>query len=365
MEAQMKEYARRLEKLKTKSKPTSNEGTRDAKRQLHDAGSPGFKKPRHAPSSVSSSDSKGAPHFLIIGAQKAGTMAAVKNMNKHPEVGVLSEVHYFDLGWNKHSPQWYRNLFKQNPKRVMGEKTPELMYVDECALRIKQICPNAKFIMFVRDPVKRAYSGWNMNISKGWEVAPFDECVNRNLQNINDYRSFGTAETHYVQRGFYMDQIDRLAKVFPEILDANNDRLLIVVSEHIQKDPVTQYRRIFDFLGVSNTTIECEDDHKGSYSTPMSTSIEKKLYRVYKPHNERLFRFLGYRIPEWGGDGDLSVRATNTVINDDPGSLSTGDMTKERVSADPQGSSGPSAAQVVSESDTDACADALGGDRNA
>ena len=40
------------------------------------------------------------PQFLIIGAQKAGTMAAVKNLNKHPDIFVASEVHYFDLAWH-------------------------------------------------------------------------------------------------------------------------------------------------------------------------------------------------------------------------------------------------------------------------
>ena len=38
--------------------------------------------------------------FLIVGAQKAGTMAAVKNLNKHPDLFVLKEIHFFDLGWH-------------------------------------------------------------------------------------------------------------------------------------------------------------------------------------------------------------------------------------------------------------------------
>lgn len=38
--------------------------------------------------------------FFIVGAQKAGTMAAVKNLNKHPDVYVLKECHFFDLYWD-------------------------------------------------------------------------------------------------------------------------------------------------------------------------------------------------------------------------------------------------------------------------
>jgi len=52
-----------------------------------------------------SSEYTGSPHFLILGVQKAGTMAVVKNMNKHPDVNVLCEVHYFDLKYNTRNPR--------------------------------------------------------------------------------------------------------------------------------------------------------------------------------------------------------------------------------------------------------------------
>lgn len=48
----------------------------------------------------------GVPHFLILGAQKAGTMAVVKNMNKHPDINVISEVHYFDLKYHTRDPRY-------------------------------------------------------------------------------------------------------------------------------------------------------------------------------------------------------------------------------------------------------------------
>ena len=94
------------------------------------------------------------PHFLIIGVQKSGTMSAVLNLNKHKDISVLSELHYFDLGWNSKTPEQYiSNFTKQNQskKLILGEKTPELIYVDICAERIKQIChPSTKFILFLR-----------------------------------------------------------------------------------------------------------------------------------------------------------------------------------------------------------------------
>ena len=181
--------------------------------------------------------------FLIIGAQKGGTMAAVKNLNKHPDIFVLSECHFFDLYWDM-GLNWYRRNLRSN-KKIVGEKTPELIYVDDCAARIKEVCPDSKFILFLRDPIKRfsltnvlllltssiisrAYSSWNMQKSRGQEELPFDECIERELTTMmGQMRTFGTAEYHYIQRGFYLEQIERFLAVFPNRLPQNIQSKLV------------------------------------------------------------------------------------------------------------------------------------------
>jgi hypothetical protein len=234
------------------------------------------------------------PDFLIIGAQKCGTMAAVKNLNKHPDIFVHNEVHFFDLGWHSKTIESYKKMFQETNKLVCGEKTPELIYVDECISRMKSVCPNAKFILFLRDPIFRAYSSWNMNKSKSREDRPFDECIQANLDALNEYRSYGTAEYHYVQRGFYYEQIERFLKIFPK-----KEQLLIMIAERIRQNPTEEYQKIFEFLGVKDYKIEFEDDHIGQYKSKISEAMKSKLRKIYKPHNEKLFEYLGYRIEEW------------------------------------------------------------------
>lgn len=166
-------------------------------------------------SSAGSTTRTGLLDFLIIGVQKAGTMAAVKNLNKHPEIFVCREPHFFDLYWDM-GLDWYKSKLRSN-KKFIGEKTPELIYVDACAPRMKQVCPDARFILMLRDPVKRAYSSWNMQTGRNMEELPFGECVDRELNTMmGEKRVFGTAEYHYIQKGFYMDQIERFLKVFPD-----------------------------------------------------------------------------------------------------------------------------------------------------
>jgi hypothetical protein len=91
--------------------------------------------------------------FLIIGAQKAGTTALAKNLNKHPEIFVKNECQFFTFCWD-YGVDWYRKQLLST-KRLIGEKTPEIIYCDDCATRVKEICPHAKFILCLRDPVKR------------------------------------------------------------------------------------------------------------------------------------------------------------------------------------------------------------------
>lgn len=59
--------------------------------------------------------------------------------------------------------------------------------------------------------------------------------VEDNAGMMGEVRVFGTAEYHYIQKGFYMDQIDRFLKVFPNryrniclflsIVEVNTSRL--------------------------------------------------------------------------------------------------------------------------------------------
>jgi hypothetical protein len=234
------------------------------------------------------------PNFLIIGVQKGGTVSAVINMNKHPEIFVHREIHYFDKLWDEKSKSWYYNKFNKSKKKMRGEKTPELIYVDQCPERIKEVCPNAKFILFLRNPIKRAYSQWNMNVKEFRENRTFEECVNINITNLNEPKTYENSIYHYVQRGFYMEQIFRFLSVL-----RNKDNLLIIISERLDNNPEEEYKKIYKFLDVKNMKIDYTREHVGSYKNEMNKKVETKLKNVYKKENERLFKFLGYEIPEW------------------------------------------------------------------
>ena len=238
--------------------------------------------------------------FIIIGVQKAGTSAAVVNLTKHPDIWLKpGQVHYFDR-WYPKGVKHYRDLMRPDKSgvKLVGEKTPTYIYCDGCMERIKELAPKTKFLLFLREPTARAYSHWNMvrnNMKE--EDLPFAECVDRELTTLmKQPKTFGNALSHYVQRGFYMEQINKFLKVFPR------EQLCVVIAERIRAKPVEEHQRIFDFLGVDTVEIAAEDVHLGKYKEGAKEATDKaqvKLKELYRPHNECLFEWLGERIPEW------------------------------------------------------------------
>ena len=101
-----------------------------------------------------------------------------------------------------------------------------------------------------------------MEIQRGKEDLSFDECVERELTTMmGQMRTFGFSQLHFVQRGFYLEQIERFQRVFPKkcasisyfsnILTDVREQMLIVISEHMRTHAQEQYNRIFRFLGAS------------------------------------------------------------------------------------------------------------------
>ena len=127
------------------------------------------------------------PSFIIIGAQKSGTTSLYELLCEHPLVirGKRRETHFFDWRWldpldaavgeaaamGSTAPaaqveyQKYFNadaLFKY-PSLLTGESTPSyLLHSDFVIPRLKAVCPWAKLLVVLRNPVDRAYSQYQM-----------------------------------------------------------------------------------------------------------------------------------------------------------------------------------------------------------
>jgi hypothetical protein len=153
---------------------------------------------------------------------------------EHPQLCVpYKTVNYFNDESNfGRGDDWYESLFRTcSPVQVKGEVS--LYLVSEVAAqRIFEYHPAVKLIIFLRNPVDRAFAAYENELSAGM-IPPamrFEEAVKQ--------RSL------WLERGFYFEAVKRYLDLFPR------EQILIRVYEDGVRDPERYIREMFEFLGV-------------------------------------------------------------------------------------------------------------------
>lgn len=112
------------------------------------------------------------PDYLIIGTQRGGTSSLYNYLVQHPAVGraLTKELRFFDRYYGK-GVDWYRSCLPSAASRerlrgrsgldlVVGEASPDYLFSPHAPGRVRQLLPDVKLIVLPRDPVERAWSGY-------------------------------------------------------------------------------------------------------------------------------------------------------------------------------------------------------------
>ena len=97
----------------------------------------------------------------------------------------------------------------------------------------------------------------------------------------------------YLARGLYADQLETWLKHFPR------EQLLVLSAEEFFKDTMPVMNRVCSFLGISDWTGDpaMQGWVKNRYSyqryAEMDDNLRKRLVELFRPHNERLYQFVG------------------------------------------------------------------------
>jgi hypothetical protein len=229
---------------------------------------------------------------------KGGTTAGITNFNKHPEISMCKEeIHYFDIMDNyQKGINWYKSHFDYT-KKMVGDKAPDVMYQDICLELLQLVNPHVKILLFLRNPIERAYSHWKMlrdsfKIKRSFEYTVMDEIKNRWGENRTYKISFWR---HILQRGLYFNQIQRILKYF------SKDNIHISISENIRYDMDSEYQKIFKFLGVSEFHMPFEEDFvsKSDDKLDKNSKIYQMLQKLFDKDKKSLEKFLGYKTGWW------------------------------------------------------------------
>jgi len=254
------------------------------------------------------SNSRILPDFIIIGESKCGTTSLYNYMIQHPAIkpALTKEINFFN--WLYDKPQnWYsahfptklkkkfsKNVFKKS--FLTGEATPLYLFNSQVPKRMFETIPNVKIIVVLRNPVDRAYSHYHdLGVRLGEEKRTFDDAIRSELKILEeknyvttDYDGNFTDRLYqYVVRGIYLDHLKIWMDVYPV------KQFLILKTEELEKNPSEILNGVFKFLSLHNyDKINFEEKHNVSKYEPMNEQSRKILKQFFKPHNERLYKFL-------------------------------------------------------------------------
>lgn len=246
------------------------------------------------------------PDFLIIGAAKAGTSFLFELLSGHPGISVKrnpeadpakdKEKHFFDTPrYQRRNLQWYKDRFPDSG--TTGEASPYYLYCPRVASRVAATIPGARLIVVLREPVARAYRDHQHRVRQGNEELSFGAALAAESRRIDGERARMIADETYYSgalrlksyraRGVYVDQIREWRDHFPV------EQMLVLSSEDLFSDPRTVAAESFAFLGLEAREIEVPPPQNIGGANRIPYLVRRRLRRFYRPHNRRLYDYLG------------------------------------------------------------------------
>ncbi|HEY9843650.1 MAG: sulfotransferase domain-containing protein [Candidatus Sericytochromatia bacterium] len=226
------------------------------------------------------------PAFLIIGAQKAGTTSLHNYFAEHPQClpPRIKEIHFFNRDENFiQGPDWYLDHFRFESGKLSYETTPAYLFDEQVPARIGAFAPAIRLIAILREPVARAFSAWNMYRKMPphhylHEARSFE-------QTIGDALS-GDPTHGYLERGRYIEQIQRYLQYFPR------EQLLLLDFDELTGNPDASLARCSAFLDL-NPPLQLPEDAKkvynaGKYRESLPEEIKDRLQAYFSPFNRQL-----------------------------------------------------------------------------
>jgi hypothetical protein len=245
---------------------------------------------------------------MVIGAQKAGTSAFCAMLAQHPQIVAPSqkEPNFFDgiqikygdfLTYHSRFPLPYR----LKPNKLTFEGTTNYLFHPDCPHRIYDYAPKMRLIAILREPVARAYSGWNYYHSFATSLDPaykrladrrsFEASIAEEIKRLelaNTYYVKDNSPYHYVARGVYVEQLENYFRYFPR------EAILILNYNDFVQTPEVCFASVCRFLSIDDTFIfTLERRNVTTYEAEISKRTADMLRAYYAPYNQRLFTSLG------------------------------------------------------------------------
>ncbi len=258
------------------------------------------------------------PNFFIVGAAKAGTTSVYNYLLGHPQVYLspIKEPHHFSTDINleylrdsdkkKLSAQaidkfiesdmndilhrayitdrkQYLALFRfANNAKAIGEASVSYLYSKTAAEEIFAFNPSAKIIIVLRNPSKRAWSHYLMDLRIGNTHLSFKNALEEDRKH--PYKTWGAASL-YIELGFYYEQVKRYLDIFP------NENVHIILQEDLKKDSQEIIKNIYSFLNIDENFQPNLSSKHNSANIPRNKILNKIMgLGVLRVHVRKLLK---------------------------------------------------------------------------
>ena len=251
------------------------------------------------------------PDFLIIGGQKCGTFSLFKYLTSHPNVfsPSIRDIYFFDVNSNYYKGKnFYRKFFPtifqktyciklKKTKFFTGEATPTYIFHPHAPKRIFETIPSVKLIALLRNPIDRAYSHYQMSYRRGREKQNFESAIKFEKENFKeefqkmldneDYYNFEFRNRAYLERSIYVDQLKLWYEIFPK------EQILVLKAEDLFQKSQEIYNKTLSFFDLPSYKLTEFKKFNASDYKGLDNKLRNELSEFFKPHNERLYKFLG------------------------------------------------------------------------
>ncbi|MCG8602879.1 MAG: sulfotransferase domain-containing protein [Verrucomicrobiales bacterium] len=245
------------------------------------------------------------PKIFLPGFQKCGTSALHAMLIQHPRIAAahdgkrsVKELNYFCRDYEK-GRDYYQSYFRAIG-RIHIDGTPNYLATRQFLIRIRDMIPDAKFVVLMRDPVSRAYSAWNYwnrhrNVfGNEWQMPIPDGTFEDNFWADVEGGEVRDGYWGLFSCGLYINQLQNLFELF------GKEAVYLSFAEELRNDHQRIMSEVFEFLGIRECKIPFLERNVSPYQVPsLSKQTESKMVSIYKDSVLRLEKELGIQ-PPWG-----------------------------------------------------------------
>jgi len=237
------------------------------------------------------------PSVFFIGATKCATTTLHSIFHNHCKdvyCGVIKENRFFS---KIHQEGELSELYPSPGDAIISaDFQPTNCVYPWAATRIKEVSPNAKIILCIREPIARAYS----------EICHFKQRMRGNLisedpneiimENLRTLNTIEGVKYPFLEMSDYNSHIERF----------NNFETKVVIFEELIRNDKEVIGGICDFIGIERFDYEMVKTNSKSDSLFFSPDVVIKLLKFFKPKTIALSECLDKDLFKIWYRGDMS-----------------------------------------------------------